>query len=451
MVTASVAVIVMMMVVGCGTTQLVKDKQRAAASGRPLVIEFHATWCGPCKQFERDVLPDARVQLALSGVEFARYDIDTPAGKTALERYKTGAAVPTFIAVGADDRVFGGIRGSTSAGRFVGFLEWAQLRTADARTLERRLAGDPGPQPRIIAARWYAGRGELDRARSLYDEALAAARGDRRARAAIDWDRVQLDAATGTAEQLARGAAAYVARYPDAPYRLDALEVALLAGGLPAAERTALATGAVVAARQDALLLNNLIYLLLAADELAAARAAAERQVELLADESNPYDSLAEVRHMMGDRAGALAAADEAIRRADDRDKKDYEANRARFARGDGTPSPSVVEHEKKIAALLAGLHIQRRPTPQQQAAFVAAMRQASAAIAARCAAHGAPGTSVVMRLDVDPGGGQIRRVFPVTDAPDPLAQCLVDAAADQTLPPPPPRQRGVVTLPVTF
>jgi tetratricopeptide (TPR) repeat protein len=211
----------------------------------------------------------------------------------------------------------------------------------------------------LIAGRWYAHNGKLDRARALLDEAHAAAGADEDARAAIDWDRAQLGAAMKTADVLARAAVEYRREHPRSAYSVEALQVALLSGGLPDGERHAVAHEAVEAAHDDPHLLNDLTYLLLAAGEVEEARRAATRQVELNGTDANAHDTLAEALFAAGDQSGALAESDVAIQRADDADERmTYVQNRTRFARGDHTPSDVVARHRKTAAQILEGLQV---------------------------------------------------------------------------------------------
>lgn len=115
----------------------------AAAAGAPLVVEIGATWCAPCRLFDRDVLPAASVRRALRRVHFVRYDVDTPVGEAAAARFET-EGVPWFFVLGADGEVLvrhGGMTGRTPAGRVAWFLEL--LATAE------RVAGDPELVARI--------------------------------------------------------------------------------------------------------------------------------------------------------------------------------------------------------------------------------------------------------------------------------------------------------------
>ena len=115
--------------VACGTPQhpsLAYAIDDAAAQKKPLVVELYATWCGPCKRFERDILPDARVQAALGGVSFVRYDIDSPTGAEAY-RACHASAVPTFVGIDRDGivRLFKeGAEGSPE--EFLAFLTQAK-------------------------------------------------------------------------------------------------------------------------------------------------------------------------------------------------------------------------------------------------------------------------------------------------------------------------------------
>jgi len=88
---------------GCGTTDVNKALlpyviEAAAEQRRPLIIELWATWCEPCKVFEERVLTDPRVQEALRGVLFVRFDIDTARGRDAMRRTRM-RGVPAVLGI----------------------------------------------------------------------------------------------------------------------------------------------------------------------------------------------------------------------------------------------------------------------------------------------------------------------------------------------------------------
>ncbi|HXG85736.1 MAG TPA: thioredoxin domain-containing protein, partial [Pyrinomonadaceae bacterium] len=53
-----------------------KAVAQAKRENKPLVLDFHAEWCIPCKQMEKDVFPDLKVAAQLKRVVFIRIDTD---------------------------------------------------------------------------------------------------------------------------------------------------------------------------------------------------------------------------------------------------------------------------------------------------------------------------------------------------------------------------------------
>jgi protein disulfide-isomerase len=75
------------------------------AAGKPILIDFSATWCPPCQQMKRAAWPDARV-ASLAGGKYIplAMDVDTPGAKGPGERYGINT-IPAVLIVDSNGKV----------------------------------------------------------------------------------------------------------------------------------------------------------------------------------------------------------------------------------------------------------------------------------------------------------------------------------------------------------
>jgi thioredoxin-like negative regulator of GroEL len=101
----------------------------ARASGKPLLYDFGAAWCGPCKLLDRE-WADPGVAAKVNGkfvaarvVDRQREDGRNPPAVEELQRRFEISAFPALIAASPDGRLLGKLEGYAGRERLEAFLE----------------------------------------------------------------------------------------------------------------------------------------------------------------------------------------------------------------------------------------------------------------------------------------------------------------------------------------
>ena len=211
----------------------------ARKSGKPVLVDLYAAWCGWCKTMEREVFSQARFQTYAERFELLRVDVEDGADGSELQQRFRADSLPTLLLLDPKQALIGKIEGFMETERLIARLD-RELKAYDAflAAYESALASTDPVLWRSRGQEMHA-RGDGGRAAVLFERVLhgGSLSGDE-----LAWTRLQLaDAyridgrfaeAKRTASDLRRAlaGAAPTAQSPGIAERVDLLLI-FIAGG----------------------------------------------------------------------------------------------------------------------------------------------------------------------------------------------------------------------------
>jgi thioredoxin-like negative regulator of GroEL len=145
---------------------------RAHSNDQPVLIDFTATWCGPCKLLDVMVFTEKSVIGELSEVVTFQVDIDKPEYQHLKESFAV-EVVPTLVWCDKRGQEIDRFTGYVSSAQFLDIVRgWRGNRTIDRVLSERQGASPQDPAVLLDVARRQAERGNDRQADVLYRRLL---------------------------------------------------------------------------------------------------------------------------------------------------------------------------------------------------------------------------------------------------------------------------------------
>ncbi|MBI5596192.1 MAG: thioredoxin family protein [Elusimicrobia bacterium] len=102
-------------------SDLAAAKKAAAASGKPILVDFQAVWCYSCYFMEQKVLSKDPFKAAAKGLVLVKLDVDTEEGLALKKKLRAGF-LPSYVLMDASERELGRIVGEQNEGDFLAQL-----------------------------------------------------------------------------------------------------------------------------------------------------------------------------------------------------------------------------------------------------------------------------------------------------------------------------------------
>lgn len=140
----------------------------AASPPRPVLIDFYAQWCGPCKLMDGFVYNEPEVIAELGDVVTFKVDIDKPEYAELRQRFNI-TLLPTLVWCDERGREMDRFTGAVSAREFLQIVRtFRSGENSFLRIGELAAARPEDPGLLFDLARRHAEQGDLQRARVLY-------------------------------------------------------------------------------------------------------------------------------------------------------------------------------------------------------------------------------------------------------------------------------------------
>ena len=402
----------------------------AKKAGKPLIVDFGAAWCEPCKVMEAD-LAKPPGQAVLGGVHLVRYDVDEDPGTDVAKRFKV-TGYPTLMAFDAEGKE---VDRQVGYGGFPALKTWLEAAPERAVTLTECLARADANRAdaslQLTAGKRLAKARRSGDARRYLARAAAAAKDDKvAAEAAWALGDAEVDAQSSSVRR--RHAERVAAKYPATTEGLKALRYLATAPEPPR-----VLVGRVVEARLAAVkgepsgsALEELVLYGLRGGAVAAAGKAAARLEPLAGKDARRLLTVAEAAYAAGEAPRAIALAERAVAAAPAGPARaPLEKDLERFRRGDKQPGP-----------LISGLtpdgdDLRRSEVSRQPPAWIAVASKLTRKASEDCSPADEPLGEVNLNIltGVRPDDVQ---VIPDRPVPAALARCLDKVTRDTGVPP---------------